>query len=92
MSGELAQWFSSSALERERGRALDKVDLYTDIAIARLGSVVQVTNAATLGVSMMCQMKNQCQLLSPTDADTFLLITMHGAAAAMNIIDSVGRR
>jgi len=92
MSGELAQWFSSTAVERERDRALEKVYRNADVAMARVAAVTQVSQAAMMGTSIVCAMKNQFEQLSPADAGKFETLAIMATYAMGNEISAVGRR
>ena len=88
MAGELAQWLAgASPAERELGRVVAQVRREADVAAARVASVMQVSQAAMMGVLSVAMAKREAALLVPEDAAKFDLIATQaalGMAAQVN--------
>lgn len=82
MAGDLVQWLAgSSPAEREAERALAQMRREADLAAARVGAVMQVSQAAMFGALSVAMAKREAALLVPEDAAKFDLVATQAALA-----------
>jgi hypothetical protein len=81
MAGELVRWLAATPAERDRDRAVQKAHDATDVALARVSGISQVSQAAMFGTSTVCMMKRETAMLLPEDAAKFDFIATEAAVA-----------
>lgn len=74
MSSELVRRAAQSPAQRERSREIERVRTTTDIAIAKVMGVTEVSQTAMLGALQVSMMKREAALLVPEDAAKFDLV------------------
>jgi len=92
MSGEITRWLANTPAERDRNRALERIDLQADLTQARVQAVVGVAQTAVLGALTVGMTKREAALLLPEDAAKFDLIATSAAIAVAGEIDRLQRR
>ena len=82
----MAPWLVASPAQREHQRDINRVRRGTDVAVARVVGISQVSQAAMLGTLNVAMMKREAAMLVPEDAATFDLVATQAAIAmAMQI-------
>lgn len=92
MSGEITRWLASTPVERQRDRALDRIDAATVIATERIGAVVQVGQTALVGVLAVAITKHQAELVMPEASSELNLVGIRVAQAIGSEVDRFARR
>lgn len=78
MSTDLTRWLASSPAERDRNRAIERIDLATDQAHARINAITDVTRHAVFGALTLEMTKREAELLCPDGSAAFNIITNAG--------------
>lgn len=79
MTRDLVTRLASMPAAKERDRAVERVRSATEITLAIVTGVTQVSQSAMLGTLGVCMMKREASLLVPEDAAKFDLIATQAA-------------
>jgi hypothetical protein len=68
MAGELTRWAATSAVARTRDRQIANVQKDTEVALAKVVGITDVTNTAMMATGGLSMVKRQLETLAPEDA------------------------
>ncbi len=92
MSGELVNWLASTPTERQRDRAVARIEHNTDVALARVTGVAQVAHTAMLGTLSIAMMQKEAAFMAPQAADKFEIVSMTAAIGMARVINRLANQ
>lgn len=91
MAGELTRVLTTSAIDRQHGRALDQIRRRADLGLAIVNEVAALEQTAIMRLAETALIKQQAVSMFPQDQPTFDLMLVGAAMNMRQVINRVGR-